>query len=115
VADLPGGAKLGEGLDDYREILALAPVQQVEVDAVGLEAAKTLLARSDDLLAARGVGRQNLRDDEDPVSPSRDRLGNQAFGRAVSIHLGGVDQGKSEVDAETQRGELGLPFPGPLA
>jgi hypothetical protein len=108
VPDLSGGAQLGESFDDDPEVLALSPMQQIEIDAVDLQSSKTLLARGDDLLAAGGIRRQDLRDDEYLITPALDRLGDQSFGGAIAIHLGCVYQLESELDAESQRGQLGL-------
>ena len=64
---------------------------------------------------SRGIVRQHLADDEDFVAPARDRFGDDFLGAAVAIHLGGVDQGHAEIDAEPQRRDLLVALPAVLA
>jgi hypothetical protein len=53
-----------------------------------------------------GVLRQNLRHQEHIVAAAEDRVTDQPFGGAVAVHLGGVDEGHLQVEAQPQRGEL---------
>ena len=66
---------------------------------------RLLLAGLDRALRRRVV-RQHLADDEQSVAVALHRLGDDLLGDAVAVHLGGVDQGDAEIDAEPQRLDL---------
>ena len=79
-----------------------APVQQVEVEPVGPSRSR-LRSQAALVPRARRVLGQDLADQEDLVPAPRDRLGDHALGAARAVHLGGVDQGHAEVEAEAER------------
>jgi len=92
-----------ERFDDFRELDFLhAPVQQVEIDAVGFEPLQAALAGLD-RAATRGVLRQHLADEENLVAPVHDRRADELLGTAVAVHFRGVDQVHAEIEAEAQR------------
>ena len=107
VADLAGLLQAGERLDGFVQRRAAAPVQQIKVDAVGVEVPEAALAGRDGA-APRRVARQHLADDEHAVAFAGDRLGDDLLGRTVAIHLRGVDQGHAQVDPGLQRRDLVL-------
>ena len=107
VEDLSGLLERGKCFERLRERLRAAPVQQIEVEAVGLEPLEAALAGRDDA-APRGVVRIDLADQAHLVAPARDRLGDDLLGAAFAVHLGGVDQGDAEIEPELQRGDLGV-------
>ncbi len=80
-------------------------MQQVKIDPVGLEPLQAALAGLDHALL-RGVVRQHLADDEQPVAMPGDGAADDLLGGAAAVHLGRVDQIHAEVDAELQGGLL---------
>src|SRR4051812_50079115 len=60
---------------------------------------RTLAGR--DRALARSIARQHLRDEEQAVAPSRDRIRNDELG--IAIHLGGGAMGHALVDAALKR------------
>jgi hypothetical protein len=66
--DLAGAAKLLEGRDRLGQGMRAPPVQEIAVEAVRPEPGERALAGRDGALA-RGVVRQDLRDQEDLVAP----------------------------------------------
>src|SRR6202171_5626441 len=80
-------------------------MQQVAIEAVGLQPLERTLAGGDGA-APRGVARQDFRDQKNLVALSGDRLGDHQFG--IAIHFGGVDVGHAEVDAAAQGGDRAL-------
>ena len=77
-------------------------MQQVQIEPVGLEPLQAALASVDDAVA-RGVVRQHLADDEQLVALPCRGFPDNLLGAAAAIHLGRVDQGHPELDAELQR------------
>jgi hypothetical protein len=84
-----------------------APVQEVEIDVVGLEPLQTALAGFDDTVPRSVVG-QHLADDEEAVAQPARGLGNDLLGGAIAVHFRGVDQGQAELDSEPDRRRLFL-------
>ena len=107
VEDFSGLLERGERFERLRQRLAAAPVQQIDVEAVGLEPLEAALAGRDGA-APRGVVRIDLADQAYFVAPARDRLGDDLLGAAFAVHLGGVDQRDAEIEPELQRGDLGV-------
>ena len=82
------------------------PVQQVEVEAVGAQPAQ---ARLQAAIVARRVacdGSTLLTRKTHPAV--RRRLADEFLGRAVAVHLGGIDQRHPQLDPELQRLDLVL-------
>src|SRR5437867_1423381 len=71
--DLALPAQRLERADRLFERLALAPVQQIAIQAIGTQPAQAGLARLDRPIVAR-VARQHLRHQEHLIAPARDRL-----------------------------------------
>ena len=82
-------------------------MQEVEVEAVGVEALQAALAGGDGA-GARGILRQHLAHDEHLVAAPLDGLGHDPLGLSVAIHLGGVDQRHAEVEAELECRDFGV-------
>ena len=80
-------------------------MQEVEVDAVGLQSLQAALAGGDRSLAAC-VPWIDLADEEDVVAPAGDRLPNHLLGAAFSIHFRPVYQRHAEIDAVAERLDL---------
>ena len=72
---------------------------------VGLQALQARLAGALDPAAARILG-VDLADQEDLIADAGQGLAEKAFGGAIAVHLGGVDQGHPQVDAGAQRGDF---------
>jgi hypothetical protein len=102
---LPACRERLEGLQGFGEGRAATPVQEIEVDPIGLQPPEAALARPDRGGAA-GIRREHLGDQEHLAAPARDRLTDQRLRGAVGIHLGGVDKGQAKIQAEAQRGDL---------
>ena len=85
-------------------------MQQIKIDAVGLEPLQAPLAGGDGPGAGRILG-QHLADDEAFVAPPGHRLGDHLLGAAIAVHLGGVDQRHAEIEPELQRRHLVLARP----
>ncbi len=85
--------------------MAATPVQQIQVDAIGLQPPQAALAGGRNA-GARGILRQHLADDEQLVPLPCAGLGDDLLGTPAGVHLGGVDQGHAEVDPKTQRIDL---------
>jgi hypothetical protein len=94
-----------EGVDGLLERGGAPPVQEVEIEAIGAQSTQAGLAGSDRVLAGR-IRWVDLADEEDLVPPSLDGFPNELLSGAISIQLGGVDEGHAEVDAEPQGGDL---------
>ncbi len=105
--DFPGMHERLELLDDLGERRAAAPVQQVQIEAVGAEAAQAAIARGD-RAAARGVLRIDLADQVHVVAASGDRFADHLLRAALPVHLRRVDQPESEVETESQGRDLGV-------
>src|SRR5437879_5169248 len=59
---------------------------------------------------------QHLGDDEERVARMPvDRLGHDALGAAVTVHLGGIDVGEAELETQTERGDFVSLRPAALA
>ena len=82
-------------------------MEQVEIDAVGLQALQAALAGGDHPGAAGIVG-IDLAYDEDLAPAALDGFGDDLLGPALGIHLGGVDEAHAEIEAEAQRRHLVL-------
>ena len=105
MADLAGARQRLEARDRLGKRDAARPMQEVEVEPVGPEPAQAALAGLDDALAARVVG-IDLADEEDLSRQVPNRLADELLGPALAVHLGGVDQGHAELDAEPERRDL---------
>jgi hypothetical protein len=112
--DLPGRDQPHHLLDDLGERRAPAPVQQVEIEAVGAEAAEAAFARLR-RSAPRRVLRIDLAHQEDVVAPSADGFADDLLGPTLPVHLRGVDEREAEIETEPERRHLGRAFGGPLA
>lgn len=89
-------------------------MQQIQIDAIGAQALERRLACGDDTAAARMM-RQHLADDEQALAHVGERVADKRLGRAVAVHLRGIDERHAEIDALAQRGDLGCALRGPLA
>lgn len=105
IDDLAVAPESLEGLDRLGEGDRAAPVQQVDVDPIGLEPLQAALAGLDRGTLA-GVVRIDLADDEQLVAPAADRFGNRLLRTALAIHLRRVDQGHAEIDGELDGGDF---------
>ena len=85
---------------------AAAPVQEIEIEAIGAEPFETALAGRDRAFSA-GVVRIHLADYKQAVAPAGDRSRHDFLRAAVAVHLGGVDERHPEVEPERQRGRFG--------
>jgi hypothetical protein len=101
----PGADEGFHAFDGFGQGDLAAPVQQIEVEVIGLEPLQAGLTGLLDA-AARGVLRIDFADQEDLVAQARERVTQQSLGRAVAVHLGGVDQAHAELDASTRRSGL---------
>jgi len=77
-------------------------VQEIEVKSIRLEPSQAALARCN-RAATCGVLRQNFADQKYLVTSPSDCLRYYSFGTAVRIHLGGVDQRHTELNAQPKR------------
>ncbi len=108
VADEAALDEGAEGLDGLLDRCGrVGPVQLVEVDVVGAEAAEALLARRGDprrrqaLALDRRLHREaDLGGQHDLVATARDGPADQLLGHPVAVGVGGVDQ----VDAPVEGG-----------
>jgi hypothetical protein len=80
-------------------------MQEIEIDAVGLEPSETALAGGDGG-GPRRVLRLDLADDEAAVAPPFDRLGDDLLGAAFRVKLGRVDQRHAEIEPQFKRRDL---------
>src|SRR4029077_17215343 len=80
-------------------------MQEIKIDMIGLEALQAALAGVDHALL-RGVVGQYLADDEEALAGAGGGARDDLLGGAVAVHLGGVDEGHAEFDAELQGGLL---------
>ena len=90
--------RLGQGI-------RAAPVQQIEIDPIGVQPFQTARAGRRNS-GAGGIARIHLTDNENPVPPPLHHLGHHLFGAALGVHLGGVDQRHAEIETQTQRSHL---------
>ena len=100
---------LGEqGLEAGKHLLepgAPAPMQKIEIDAVGLEPLQASLAGGDGA-GPRRVLRLDLAHDEAVVAASFDRRGNDLLGTALRVKLGRVDQRHAEIETQSESRDL---------
>ena len=82
-----------------------APVEQVEVEAIGAKPLQAGVARGNGA-AARRMMRQHLADQEHLRTASADGLAHDLFRAAVRVHLGRVDERHPEVEPQAKRGNL---------
>jgi hypothetical protein len=87
-----------------------APMQEIEINPVGLEPPQASFTIGDNA-GARGVLWQHLGHDKAFVTPPFDGFSDDLLGDSVAIHLGGVDQRKPEIDAEPKRRDLFFSHP----
>ena len=80
-------------------------MQQVQVDMLTTQAFQAALTGRLDPIQA-GVVWIHLADQEHLVSAPGDGLPHHLLCAALAIHLGGVDQAQSQIQALTQRGDL---------
>jgi len=85
--------------------MASPPVQEIQVDPIRSEPRQAPLRGADRTLAG-SVVRKDLRDEHDLVPAARDRLADDVLGPTLAVHLCRVDQAQSEIETETQRGDL---------
>ena len=108
VADLAVGLEALEAIDCLVERRGvIAPVDQQQVDHVGLEAAQAAFGAFDDVVASR-VQRDGLRavveveanlgDELNLVAALAERCGEELFGVVGTVALGGVEQRDAAVD-----------------
>ena len=89
---------------------AVGPVELVEVDAVGAEAAEARFARGDDVVVRQRAGpprpEADLGGDEHVVAPVADRGAEDLLRLPERVHVGGVDQVHAGVEGtvDHQRG-----------
>jgi hypothetical protein len=106
VANLPRRDELVERLHHGREVFALTPVQQVEIDSLDAQPPQAALARCVDAEFRTRVGRKDFRHEEYSIATSFDGVRHEFFGGAIAVHLGGVDQRETQVDSSLQRTDL---------
>ncbi len=94
-----------EGADGLLDRHRARPMQQIEIEAIGLEPFQAALAGRQHALA-RGVVRIDLADKENLVAPAGQRLRQHLLGTALAIHLGGVNEPDAEVQGELYGGHL---------
>ena len=114
VADLLRAEQRVETRERLLERNVAAPVQEIQVDAIGSEPRETPLARRGHAPSCR-VLRIELGHDKDVVTPAGDRFADDPLRAAIGVHLGRVDQRHAEIDAEPERGNFGLPRASVLA
>jgi hypothetical protein len=111
VADHPGIHQREEPLQRLRQRHLAAPVQEIQVEPVGAEAAQARLT-SGHRAQSSGMLRQHLANEEHLIATSRDRLTHQDFGFALGIHLGRIDQGQAQVQPDAECLDLVAPASG---
>ncbi len=94
-----------ECLDRLGQRVLTGPVQQVQIDVVGVHAPQAGLACGRNTGVA-GVVRVDLADHEYLVPLSGNGLPDNFLGSAIGVHLGGVDQGQALFDTEAQAGDF---------
>ena len=94
---LPGCHERLHPLDGLGQGNAAAPVEEVEVEAIGLEPAKAALAGPGEPIAT-GFVRIDLADEDDPIPEAGEGVAEKGLGRAVAAYFSGVDQDEPEVD-----------------
>jgi hypothetical protein len=115
--DLPVALELLERADGSLQRVSPAPMQQIAIEPVGFEARERPLTGSDRPGAGR-ILRQDLRDQEDLITTTRDRLGYDVLGDPV--HFRRIDMRHSKVESTLQSGNRRGPaaaiyLPGSLA
>ena len=80
---------------------AASPVEQIQVEAVGLQPAQARLAGGN-RAAPGGVLGQHLADKEDLAAAIGKRFGDELFSCAISVHFRRVDDRHPEVDGHLQ-------------
>ena len=86
-----------------------APVQEIEIEPVGLEPLQAALA-GDDGAFARSVVGVDLADEIDLVAQAPHGLADDLLGLALAVHLGRVDQPDAELEPQLEGLQLGPPF-----
>ena len=89
------------------EWLRATPVQQVEIESIGTEAAQALLAREERPGVGRVIG-MDLRSEEHVAAISGDRLADELLDVAARIDLRGVDVDEPAIDRATDRDDRRL-------
>src|SRR5258706_5334604 len=79
MADLSGPLQCGEGIHSFGDRTRSGPVQQIKIDAVGLQTLQALLARRY-RAAPRGVSVHHLADEKGFVAAARARFAPELFG-----------------------------------
>ncbi len=105
MADLAGRDQRLHRLHRLGEWHAAAPVQQIEVEPVGVQPLQALLAGPRQA-GAGGVLRIGLRNEEHPVPETAEGDGQEALGRAVAVHLCCIDEREAVLDPRPDRGGL---------
>jgi len=108
VADLALADEVGEGAEGLLDVgVGARPVDLVEVDVVGLEAAQGVFDGADDPAPRAALpvgvvahGAVELGGEDDVVAASLDGFSDDLFGFASGVDVGGVD----EVDAGVEGG-----------
>jgi hypothetical protein len=114
---MPNGTRSLERLETRKclfESRLPAPMQEVKVDAIGLEPLQAALASGDGCGLGR-ILRQHLAHDEAFIAPPGHRLCHDRLGAASAVHLGGVDQRQPEIKTELERGNFIFACPRALA
>src|SRR5258708_26323895 len=91
-----------ECADRLIERYLLAPMQQIEIQAICLETPQTALARVHGSASSRIV-RQHLANQKDLVTVAGDSFSDELLGAAIGVHLSRVDEGHPQVNAGAQR------------
>ena len=102
MADAPAALELLERGDGLLQRDFAAPVQEVHVESVGVQAAQARVAGGERPVVGR-VGGHHLADQEHIVAAAGDRLADEPLAGAAAVELGGVDQRDPQVEAGAQR------------
>ncbi|MCY1554452.1 hypothetical protein D9M68_910260 [compost metagenome] len=89
-------------------------MQQVEVDALGIQPPQAARAGRRHTLAA-GVVRIDLADQKHLLAHPGNRLAHHQLGAAFAVHLGRVDQAQAQLDTLAQRRHFRAPLAGHFA
>src|ERR1700733_13697776 len=99
VADLAGALQIEKARQCLLKWDLAAPVQQVQVDAIGFQAPQAALAGRA-AAVPRSVVRINLRDEKHLVTPPVDCLADKAFAPAIAVHLRRIDKPRTQIKSQ---------------